>query len=674
MSAYAAIPEELRERPQWVLWRFEERDGRTTKVPYRPREPFVRGSSTDASSWASFELALAVADQADGLGFVFTPDDAYCGIDLDAELPEADRAAIALALGSYTEVSPSGVGWHVIVRASLNGHARHRSGGLEVYDRARFFTMTGERVRGTPETIEERQAELEAVLAEFLPPPEPTGISRSPAQPVALDDRELLERMFRSRSGAKIARLWRGDTSGYPSRSEADLALATHLAFWTGRDAARIDRLFRLSRLYREKWGRQDYREATIEKAIAGTAEVFQPTVQVQRQAPNAVDGEREKEPPPGGTERAYGVRRSAYRNSDTPTPYPRRVEEYPGTALTPDAEAEPERPFALAIREFVKVEREHREPLLASSDGRAVVGRHSLILLGALGGHGKTTLFIDLSLHLAAGVGFPPWSVPRPVSILLIENEGPEELFAEKLAARLEHFPHELQARLDVCTFDWGGFSLADAGHRERLTREIAEKGYELVFGDPLDALGIEGVGSPEDTRKFLGLMKETGLNRTVAWWLNTHPRKEETREALNEISGAWGGKPDSVFLLRMLDDDRSQLRQPKLRWARRGKGPTLLFTFDPDTEAFAYIGEQGDEERDYLAEIRELLADGEWRIVKEIATGIKAGDKTLEPILERHPDVFEMRTGEEAVALGRRGVAQLWQLRTELDEEDEP
>ncbi|MEJ7570041.1 MAG: AAA family ATPase [Gaiellaceae bacterium] len=191
-------------------------------------------------------------------------------------------------------------------------------------------------------------------------------------------------------------------------------------------------------------------------------------------------------------------------------------------------------------------------------------MGRHSLTLLGALGGHGKTTLAVDLFLHLAAGIDYAPFTVPGPVSILMIENEGPEELFAEKLAGRLAHFPHELKARLDVCTFDWGGFSLADASARQRLTREIAEKRYDLIFGDPLDSLGIEGVGSPEDTRRFLALMKETGLNQTVAWWLNTHPRKEETKEALNEISGAWGGKPDSVLLLRMLEDDRTRVRFP--------------------------------------------------------------------------------------------------------------
>jgi hypothetical protein len=204
----------------------------------------------------------------------------------------------------------------------------------------------------------------------------------------------------------------------------------------------------------------------------------------------------------------------------------------------------------------------------------------------------------------------------------------------------------------------------------RDRLRQEIAEKGYDLVLGDPLDSLGIDGVGSPEDTRKFLELMKETGLFKTVAWWLNTHPRKEETKEALNEIAGAWGGKPDTVFLLRMLADDRTQIRQPKLRWAKRGKGPTLLMAFDPDTEAFTFIGEESDAERDYVADISALLADGQWRVKTEIAApsgkgGIGANVDTVRRVLEEHPDVFESRTGEEAVALERSARATVWQLR---------
>src|SRR5262249_2130836 len=170
-----------------------------------------------------------------------------------------------------------------------------------------------------------------------------------------------------------------------------------------------------------------------------------------------------------------------------------------------------------------------------------------------------------------------------------LIENEGPEEMFASKLEAKIATFPHALKKRIGICTIDWGAFSLGDPTMRSRLQDDIEKWDYDLVFGDPLDSLGIEGVGSPEDTRKFLERMKETGLHSRVAWWLNTHPRKEETKEALNEIAGAWGGKPDAVLLLNQLDDDRSRLRFPKLRWAKRGRRPAILLAFDADTETFS-------------------------------------------------------------------------------------
>ena len=326
-------------------------------------------------------------------------------------------------------------------------------------------------------------------------------------------------------------------------------------------------------------------------------------------------------------------------------------------------------------MHDFIARPREHREPILADVDGRAVIGHRSLVLCGGLGGSGKTTFFVDLALHLAAGIDYPPFTVPAPISVLMIENEGPMDLFQEKLEARLATFPHELVGRLDVCVFDWGGFNLASDLYRERLSHEIAENGYDLVFGDPLDSLGIDGVGSPQDTRDFLLLMKLTGLNKTCAWWLNTHPRKEETKEALNEIAGAWGGKPDSVLLLRALADDRTQVRFPKLRWAKRGKRPAILFGFDPETEAFSYLGEESEEERDYLAEIQALLADGKWRIAKEIQApkskgGIGANVDTVKTVLEEHPDVFESRTGEEAKAVGRSPQATVWNLRTDEQE----
>jgi len=93
----------------------------------------------------------------------------------------------------------------------------------------------------------------------------------------SLDYQELVGRAKGSRDGAKFTALWEGDISGYDSHSEADLALCCLLAFWTGGDRDRIDRLFRQSGLNREKWAREDYREKTISAALEQTAECYNP-------------------------------------------------------------------------------------------------------------------------------------------------------------------------------------------------------------------------------------------------------------------------------------------------------------------------------------------------------------------------------------------------------------
>ena len=79
------IPAELRERDQWVVWRSETRDGKATKVPYRC-DGSGRASTTDPATWGSYEAAVAAAEAlaADGVGYVFAPDDPYVGIDLDS--------------------------------------------------------------------------------------------------------------------------------------------------------------------------------------------------------------------------------------------------------------------------------------------------------------------------------------------------------------------------------------------------------------------------------------------------------------------------------------------------------------------------------------------------------------------------------------------------------------
>jgi primase-polymerase (primpol)-like protein len=152
-----AIPAELRARPQWIVWRYEQRDGKRTKVPYEAVDPQSRASSTDPDTWSAYAYAVKAVERgaADGVGFVFSPDDPYCGVDLDACRDPATgkvhpaAARIVLDLDSYTEVSPSGTGLHVIACAVLPGERHSTSktpwdGKLEIYDQARFFTMTGQ--------------------------------------------------------------------------------------------------------------------------------------------------------------------------------------------------------------------------------------------------------------------------------------------------------------------------------------------------------------------------------------------------------------------------------------------------------------------------------------------------------------------------------------------------
>jgi len=263
------IPADLREREQWVVWRRESRGGTQTKVPYRAGKTNVRASTAEARTWAAFEHAVRVLERgdADGVGFVFADTDSFCGVDLDnCRNPEtgeldAKAAAIVDALDSYTEVSPSGTGIHVIVRARLDGGRRRRS-PVEIYDRGRYFAMTGDRLPGVSHTPVPRQRELDELRVRLFPP---RRTRMHDFRPRDVSDEELLELALRARNASDFRALWEGRwDSRFASHSEADLALCGHLAFWTGGDSGRIDRLFCSSGLYRDKWERPDYREKTI--------------------------------------------------------------------------------------------------------------------------------------------------------------------------------------------------------------------------------------------------------------------------------------------------------------------------------------------------------------------------------------------------------------------------
>src|SRR4051812_27318532 len=152
-------PDELKARKQWVVWRYQFRDGKWTKVPYQPAHPQWQAKTDDPSTWSTFDAAwkALLAGDFDGIGYVFSVDDPYFGVDVDnclkaGEIQDWAQPYIASMGPSYGEVSPSGKGLKFIARGRLpedtgtrrTGFGPDGTGALELYDHGRFFTITGD--------------------------------------------------------------------------------------------------------------------------------------------------------------------------------------------------------------------------------------------------------------------------------------------------------------------------------------------------------------------------------------------------------------------------------------------------------------------------------------------------------------------------------------------------
>lgn len=309
------LPVKLREAGRFCCWRYERRDGseKPTKVPYNPRTG-GKAQSTNPDTFAPLAVALASLEPGryDGIGVgVFG---SMGAIDIDHCIDETGEMSemaldITRTMRAYTEKSPSGHGLRILFTVpkgfqydKARYYINNQRAGLEVYIAGatqKYVTATGDAL--TPGLdLEEREEQLAAVLEKYMVRPAAQTPTTSPhpldwsdeiggSGPADLDDTALIERAKRARNGAQFAALWAGDTAGYKSASEADIALCNALAFWTNKDAARIDRLFRQSGLMREKWDRPQsgstYGALTIQNAINTTRAGYDPAAYRQPSA-----------------------------------------------------------------------------------------------------------------------------------------------------------------------------------------------------------------------------------------------------------------------------------------------------------------------------------------------------------------------------------------------------
>ena len=283
-----------------------KRIGKTDKLPVNPATLAV-SNAHDPSIWVDADTACASAmalGDGWGVGFVFTTLDPFWFLDIDNCLVNGQWSPVAQELcstlnGAAVEISQSGTGLHIIGIGSLPDHGcKNAAQGLELYHNERFVALTGVAAMGDAAT--DCSATLLGVVARYFPAPvrgESVEWSDSPVDEWSGpdDDALLLSKALASKSAsgvfggrASFADLWNNNEAVlakcYPvqndrdpyDRSSADAALAQQLAFWTGKNHTRIERLMRQSGLVREKWdGHPSYMQMTVSSAVNRQQDVY---------------------------------------------------------------------------------------------------------------------------------------------------------------------------------------------------------------------------------------------------------------------------------------------------------------------------------------------------------------------------------------------------------------
>lgn len=277
------IPLELCERQQWCVCYTGTNRKDLDKIPLYwnfAKSCLAYASSTDRSTWHDFNTAVQIARfYGLAIGYVLDESDPYTVIDLDvkdatnevepAKWTTADEIQgfvnLYTRMETYTEISSSGKGVHIWAKANLPAGARR--GHVEIYPKQRFMIVTGNVIVNQP--INERQDFCEAVFKEVNAGRKYDSNYVLKEFEAELSDDEVFNRAQNSVNGERFISLWRGDwqSLGFPSQSEADIALITFLSFHT-RSNDQVRRMFLASELgAREKARRAGYVERTLNHA-----------------------------------------------------------------------------------------------------------------------------------------------------------------------------------------------------------------------------------------------------------------------------------------------------------------------------------------------------------------------------------------------------------------------
>jgi len=299
---------------QFILWTTATRDGNLVKLPvdHRTLQVFTKESDWQQTpeAWTDADTAVELAKMAGdnfNVGFFFTENDPFYFVDLDYCLNSdntwSDTAMDVMGRlsGAAVEVSQSGTGLHIFGTGVCPEHGKkNKALGLEFYTEKRFAALTGTNIVGDAGC--DTSAAMPALVADYFPPKVgfngPTDWTDAPVPEWTgpEDDIALIEKAKASKSAgaafgnsASFTDLWDANedilAAVWPEddptklrnydTSNADAALAQHLAFWTGNNCERMLRLMWLSGLVRDKWDRTDYLPRTIQNAVSMQETVY---------------------------------------------------------------------------------------------------------------------------------------------------------------------------------------------------------------------------------------------------------------------------------------------------------------------------------------------------------------------------------------------------------------
>lgn len=524
---------ELARQKQWVNWRSEfTDDGKPTKRPYNARTGNF-ATSIHPATWSTLD-EVRKATGYDGVGSVFTAKDPYTGIDLDHCVVNGKLEPWALdiieRMASYTEWSPSGTGVHIWVRGVLPTNAYHKvknipgathmDAAIEMYDRGRYFTVTGKVVTGCIDTIEDRQEQVDqlqelmgSIKGEQLKAIQPRNI---PTVTTSLSDKELLEKASNASNGAAFDALWRGDTSAYSGdESAADLALCNMLAFWFGCDAYRMDTNFRNSGLLRDKWDEKHcddgrtYGQMTIDLAIKGCSAVYDPS-----------------KPKPG----------------NTVTPIPATIDtDTVAECMATDTEAD--RLKSIPLNELYANADKAGEIQWIVPNGIALGYVH---LLSAPPKSGKTWFGLTLARSVCRGEAWAGAEGVQQGAVLWIDEEMGQPLLARRLR-QLEFKPE-----LPFYTLSLAGFRLDQGGDVAKVMQEAKERNAALIVVDSLRRVHKLKENDNDEIKLLMPMLKALASTGAAVVVLH-HDRKRSQNEGGDEQERS-SGALDLIALVDMV------------------------------------------------------------------------------------------------------------------------